>query len=359
VLQLLAGVWSFVLALNSLPFPSALFEQARQPLSRVKLPAQIESLSARACQSCHTEVYKQWLGSRHAKSATNRIFAASFRREPLRWCVYCHAPLPEQDAALQNVRLVRPGIWPIVDEGVNCAVCHVRDGAILVARSPSPAAQRAHPVRVVAELRQASFCGGCHQFNFPRPGMPIHYTAEPMQDTLSEWRRTTQEKSCQDCHMPRGTHGFPGGHDSTLLRDTLSAEVTRQPAGHLRIELRARAAGHRVPTGDPFRQLQVKLYAEKDDAAPLRTYAFGRRFRNPPGGAPDTWVLARDMSIPPPEKGREAVRTLDLKNGDVSTVKSAKYWRLLLSYPAPSSVPDLRGDDLAIEVTRGVVTPPP
>jgi hypothetical protein len=346
----LGSLWSFALAAAALS-ASVLFEGARRPLRGVTPPPNIPSLSAHDCSTCHDAIYKQWLASRHAQSFTNRIFVASFRREPLSWCVYCHAPLPEQAKALAGARHIRVRALPLVDEGVNCAVCHIRNGAILRARAPSAAALRAHRMRVVPSLATSEFCGGCHQFNVPRPGLPVRYTAEPMQDTLAEWRRTTRNKECQDCHMAGGGHAFPGGHDVALLRNTLRVHITPKN-DRLQIELEANGAGHRVPTGDPFRRLQLQLLSEEQAATPLGTYSFGRRFRNPPHGDKDTWVLAQDLSIPPPTQGTTAVRSFTAK------AMGAKYWRLLFSYPAPSSRADLQGDDIAVEVLRGAVPQP-
>lgn len=344
---MLGSLWSIALAAAALS-ASGLFEGARRPLRSVTPPANIPSLSARDCSKCHDAIYKQWQASRHSQSFTNRIFAASFRREPLAWCIYCHAPLPEQVKALAGTRGIRGGDSPLVDEGVNCAVCHIRNGAILSAHEPSAAGQRAHPMRRVPALGTSEFCGGCHQFNFPRPGLPVRYSQQPMQDTLAEWRRTEQKKECQDCHMPGGGHTFPGGHDIPFLRNTLQVHIT--PKGHrLQIDLQANGAGHRVPTGDPFRRLQLQLLSNEQATVPLSTYSLGRRFRNPPNGDKDTWVLIQDLSIPPPTQDGTAVRSF------TAPALGAKYFRLLFSYPAPSSRPDLQGDDVAVEVLRGAV----
>ena len=347
-----AGLFLAALSLG----PTVWFEQARRPLQHVRAPAQIPSLSATACRPCHEKQYVTWRASRHAESFTNRIFAASFRREPLRWCVYCHAPLPAQAQALQGVTLVPTSVDPLVAEGINCAVCHVRDGAILGAQPPSAAAQRAHPVRQAKELAQSTFCAGCHQFNFPRSGLPIRYTDEPMQDTFAEWRRAPHSPSCQQCHMKQGEHSFPGGHDVPLLRETISASLLRLPSGQLQVTLTARNAGHRVPTGDPFRRLVLKLYRERNQAEPLHRYSFGRQFRRPPGGAADAWTLVQDTSIPPPQDGQNASRVIALPTDP--TEPAATYFRLSYSYPAPSSLPDLTGEDIAVELQHGAIENP-
>ena len=132
-----------MLALVVLAAPP-LLEQGRRPLRDVTPPAEVGSLSARACGACHEAEYRQWAGSRHAQAFTNSLFAASFGRKPQAWCVHCHAPLPEQLAPA-----LEPGgkEEPLLAEGVNCAACHVRGGEVLTAREPDPAALSAHPVR--------------------------------------------------------------------------------------------------------------------------------------------------------------------------------------------------------------------
>lgn len=172
-----------------------------------------------------------------------------------------------------------------------------------------------------------------------------------MQDTLEEWRRAPGAKSCQGCHMDRGSHRFPGGHDQALLRATVSATVRQLGDGRLRAELRATSAGHRVPTGDPFRRLTIELCEEPSCAAPLAGLLFGRAFRK----TAESWALARDTAIPPPAGGTEARRALDLTP---EPGPPARYWRLLYGYAAPSSEKDLSGDDVAVEVLRGSVMGP-
>lgn len=322
------------------PWSTPLFEQARRPLRHVTPPPQIASLSAEACGLCHATQYRQWLGSRHAQAFTNRIFVASYRREPMRWCRNCHAPLPEQAHAL-------------TEEGINCAACHVRDGAVLGSTTPTDKALAAHPVRVTGALRDPDFCGGCHQFNFPRDGAAVRYTDQPMQDTVAEWRRTGAKDTCQSCHMAAGSHGFPGGHDADWMRATVRATARQLPEGKVAVELRASGVGHRMPTGDPFRRLVVDLCADEPCAEPLYSVTFGRRFRRKGDG----WTLVRDSTLPAPGSavgGPQATRTIEVA---LLGGRQVRTWRLRYAYAAPSTEGDLAGSDVAIELSSGPVAP--
>ncbi len=318
-------------ALHLLGAPS-LFEEARRPLARAVMPAGMAP-SARACAGCHADRYAEWAASRHASAFTNPTFVASFRREPMRWCRNCHAPLPAQAARDA----------PLAGEGVNCAACHVRDGQVLTARPPTDAARAAHPMRVEPALAGADFCGGCHQFNFPGDRPPFHYTAAPMQDTLAEWRASAaarRGRACQACHMPGGAHRFPGGRDRALLDGSFALTVERAGPGRVRARLAAAGAGHRVPTGDPFRRLVLELCGDDACDPPLARARFARGFRK----APDGWALAADTAVPP-GGAREVSLAAD----------GARWWRLTYLYAAPGTEADLADDERQLELRRGAL----
>ena len=331
--------------------PGALFEQALRPLTQVTAPAKIGSLSADACAPCHAKIYRQWEASRHRQAFTNRIFAVSFRGEPMRWCIYCHAPLPEQAAALGQTRVA----WaptPLVAEGVNCAVCHIRDGFILSKKVPSVAAQEAHPIRQEPQLAQAEFCGSCHQFNFPHDQPPLRYTSEPMQNTLAEWRRSAAAKegqSCQHCHMAGGAHEFPGAHNTAYLRAALAARVQRAADGSIVVWLQSQGIGHNLPTGDPFRRLKLFLCSEPQCAEPRGTLLFGRIFDKVEGGS----RLAADWTIAAPATGRGAERSLVVRE----LGPDAAYFRLTYSYAARATERYLAKEDVEIELASGPIEP--
>lgn len=270
------------------------------------------------CGACHEKQYAEWRSSRHSVAFTNRIFAASYAREPMRWCLSCHAPSPEQQRAIGEARRVEEVSAPEVADGVSCIACHVRDGRVLTKR----------------ELGAPEFCASCHQFNFP------HQT-EPMQDTVAEWRRAGGQERCQDCHMPRGAHTFPGAHDRSFLARAVEVNVSGSDDGVV-VRLQARGAAHRVPTGDPFRRLIVQLCGEPSCDEPDASPSFGRVFAREGEG----WRLVADESLP---AGGSRTRAVKLDRA------RPIYWRLLYGYAASSSAPSLDGEDWSSELQRGVV----
>jgi len=172
--------WLFVLVAAADLFPHG--------LAPIDAGARSE-LRAAACAGCHANVHADWRRSRHGLAWTNAIFQREYRDRPLEWCVHCHAPLVEQLAE------VRRGGGPLANEGVNCAVCHVR-GARILARTKRP--QSPHDTDARADFGGPQYCAGCHQFNFPviaadptgqGPGRVTGYTAHPMQDTVNQHAR--------------------------------------------------------------------------------------------------------------------------------------------------------------------------
>lgn len=335
--------WLVLLALGSL------FEQALRPLQQVTPPPPIASLSAQACAPCHPREYAQWRGSRHAQAYRNRLFQSSYRREPEAWCIYCHAPLPAQSRAAlgsQNERLAEP----LLDEGINCAVCHVREGAILTSRAATAPASAAHAMRREPLLSTSAFCAGCHEFNFPRHAPPLSYSAAPMQSTFAEWQRTERTRDCQDCHMPRGEHRFPGGHDVEYLRQHVSIALQRS-ADQLQIRVRATGIGHSFPTGDPFRRLRLSLCSEESCSDPELILLFRRGYRR----TATSYVLERDTTLPPPGPSGVSIRDLTMPLPDELKSLAVLHYRLSYAYAAPSTEPDLRPEERAAELARGTV----
>lgn len=344
-----APLWLLTaLLLAQSPPSSELFEKGLRPLPRVRPPASIGSLSAAACGTCHAAAYREWMGSRHRQSFTNRLFVVSYREEPMRWCIYCHAPLPEQAQALGTTR-VAFAASPLVAEGINCAVCHVRDGFILSARTPSAKGLSAHPMREEKQLAQAEFCGGCHQFNIPHDQPPLRYTDEVMQNTLEEWRRSDaarEGRSCQRCHMPNGTHRFPGAHTPDFMIRATAVRVRRTTEG-IAVWLSGRQVGHNFPTGDPFRRLVLQFCSEPRCEEPLGSLLFGRVFEKRPSGS----HLVADWTMPPSQGGRDGERTLVVRE----LGPEATHFRLVYAYAPRGIEKSLTTSDRELVLASGTI----
>ncbi|HEX2568482.1 MAG TPA: multiheme c-type cytochrome [Polyangia bacterium] len=262
-----------------------LFTVGLAPLDLGDTPPAMRSASA--CEPCHGEAHAEWRASRHAQSWQNPIFQREYQARPSAWCVNCHAPL---------------GLQAAVNEGVNCAVCHVRDGRILAARHRpgSP-----HDTDVRADFGTPGYCAGCHQFNFPRfADAPeehekvVGYTAHPMQNTVAEHAAgPLAGESCRSCHaQSAGRHLYPGAHDPKMLERALELTVCRA-GDDLVATVKNRGAGHRVPTGDVHRHLVLRAWRPSAPEA-LSELVLGRRFAPLPDGGKR---LVADTTLAPGE----------------------------------------------------------
>ncbi|MCB9780372.1 MAG: hypothetical protein H6742_17540 [Alphaproteobacteria bacterium] len=211
------------------------------------------------CADCHEAVASAFAGSRHAHAATNPAFAVSWAQHPDGWCLQCHAPTVAAQEALLGFTAI-PGVRyedrdTTATAGVTCAVCHLREGpSVASTTSGSAAAAAAHPVTPEPGLGSA-VCGDCHAFQFQQhtPRTPLALGDAPAQDTLAEWRASGSVQDCADCHLDG--HRFPG-------RELLDVDVAFVLApGRVDATL-SHSAGHAVPTGDPFRALELSLCAD-------------------------------------------------------------------------------------------------
>jgi hypothetical protein len=253
-----------------------------QGLAPVDSGAPAPELSAQRCAPCHGGAHAEWQESRHGRAWTNAIFQREFRQDPLDWCVHCHAPLREQFTEVSR------GGGPLADEGVTCAVCHLRGGK-MQARTAHPGSP--HDTVASADFGGPGFCGGCHQFNFPfidRSGPHARvaaYSTNPMQDTVAQHARGPRAAiQCVQCHAASpGGHAFPGGHDPAMLARAVTVETCRA-GGSLQVRLENAGAGHNVPTGDLHRHLVLRLWRS---SAPERLHEtiLGRRFAPAPDGS--------------------------------------------------------------------------
>jgi predicted CXXCH cytochrome family protein len=268
--------------------------------------------SADRCLGCHAVEAAAWVGSRHAVASTNPTFQTSFAQTRHPWCTRCH-----------------------LEGGVGCLACHLGEGGGLVGLEPSLAARLVHPVSHDARLADERLCARCHQFDLPPPGglvpgqLPVHLTDTPGQDTVEEWRGSAaaaRGETCTSCHDP---HAAEGAHAPALVREALTVDARRD--GDLAtFTLTARGAAHAVPTGDPFRRLQLEVCASERCEVPLATTALERRLSRDRDGA--GWTV-RDRRIPPATAGDEASLTVSLPLGEVPAAGAR--WRLLFLLADP------------------------
>jgi hypothetical protein len=275
------------------------------------------------------------------------MFRASWDRAPDGWCLECHEPLPAGQEALIGA-LARPGVRrPAegVGQGVTCAVCHLVDGVVLTGPAPSRAAAAAHPVRAEPGLGSEA-CARCHEFPFQNHTRlaPFSLGDEPAQSTFSEWASSdaaARGETCASCHLPDGDHHFDGSHDGALWRGLLAVTLEPQP-GTAVITLTGDLP-HAVPTGDPFRRLELRLCADRA----CRTLAGEAELRRVFAPDATTWRLASDTTLPA-SRGGPTERRLE-----VPVTAPAVAWELWLMYGERRLEPLLPRDEVGRRVDRG------
>ncbi len=303
------------------------FPRGLAPIEGITLSGR--SVDARACAACHPKQHAQWSTSRHAVASTNPVYTASLQdASPRGWCANCHGPRATDRQA-----------------GIDCAVCHVRDDAVLVSsrEAKTDAARAAHPVRVEPMLAEPRFCAGCHQFDTPDPDRESSapngfFSGHPMQDTFGEWQRAKVDQDCQDCHMDEAGHRFPGAHTPDLVRSAVDVQITRHDRG-IRAVLTSRDIGHDLPTGDPFRRLVFRLCETATCAGPQHKTVLMRRFDEDFRPIDDQTI---QTGVP---------RVLELPDGPFIR------WQLDYFYGEPRFEPGLPDDEVGFTITSGPVPP--
>lgn len=282
------------------------------------------------CGSCHQEAYEAWAGSLHASAASDPLFLAGFAEDPDLRCARCHAPLAEDQTAFRQALRSKERLGPALREapvlarptGIGCAVCHVRDGAVLTAR---PITTAEHPTRYEPRLKSSELCGSCHQFRFERGhGVGATLSEHVVQDTWREHRSWGGQERCQDCHRQ---HRYPGAHDPELLRRSLVVETRSLGPERQALLLRTVDVGHRFPSGDLFRHLRVEVELEL-------VATIGRRFELVLGPGEPTKRLSEDNTLAPGELRRIEV-----------AARPGQRWRILYRFtsadrPPSQSQPD-------------------
>lgn len=306
---------------------SGLFTRGLAPLDLGATPEDLRS--AGACGECHSEIWDEWAASRHAVAWTNGIFQREYTLQALDWCVRCHAPLATGSA---------DSVGSVESQGVNCAVCHLRDGQMLASskRPDSP-----HDTRVVPGMETAAYCAGCHQFNFPfldETRQVTRYTDHPMQSTVAEFHagvRKDQPGECLGCHgNTPARHRLPGAHSVEVLQHAVVMDVCRV-GQKVQVALTNQGAGHSVPTGDLHRHLVLRVWRS---TAPERLFEqrIGRLFAPAPD---DGKVITEDTSIPPGETRRYATGLRALGPADDPINAELRYVYTADEVPKPGNDP--------------------
>jgi hypothetical protein len=266
------------------------------------------------CGNCHQEILREWSGSGHARSVTNRRFLNLYDgsdwkgRPSAGWnllaehpdgagvCTACHAPaLAFAEDAYYDLSKAHG----TAAHGVHCDYCHkiadVANDQIGLAHGrfglkllrPARGQLFLGPLDDVDRgedsfapiYRQSLYCASCHEGTV----FGVHAYG-----TYSEWLQSParqEAKQCQTCHMaPTGTlinlapgkggidrdprtlsnHSMFAGSQLDMLRRCLKLDarpVRRMNTVDVAVTLLADDVGHRVPTGFPDRQLILVVEA--------------------------------------------------------------------------------------------------
>jgi len=280
-------------------------DEFAKPIAFTSNPAGLESLRASECGGCHVEIYREWSKSMHARAWTDPYFQADFVFDGSQQvCLNCHIPLQNQQENLVTGFRDRARFKPLLkknpdfdaglqQEGVTCAVCHVRDNYII---GPYGVNDAPHPSRYDPSMADGfGVCRKCHVASGKR--WDTFYRLPPC-GTVAEIREETPgaKINCTQCHMPEivrpvakgmlprpgGMHTWKGGHDQETVRQALQVnlEVSRDKSnsGRAHITLTNTGAGHYLPTGTPDRHLSVefRLINEQGETIKQKIYLLKR-----------------------------------------------------------------------------------
>lgn len=267
-------IWRFLRPLNIF----VVDERFERPIT-MDTPQGLRSLSAEECRPCHEEIYREWSGSMHAHAWTEPYFQVDYRYDGSQQiCLNCHTPLANQQENLVLGFRDREKFKPILapnphfdpelrDEGVTCAVCHVRGGRII---GPFNSGRAPHPVEVDTSMSSGMKpCERCHVASGERWDT---FYAIPACGTVVEIERGGKRPDCIGCHLPgvvrpaakglptrKGRmHLFRGGHSPEWVKKALQVKY-RKEADRFVITLTNVGTTHSFPTGTPDRHLTLEL----------------------------------------------------------------------------------------------------
>jgi hypothetical protein len=145
------------------------------------------------------------------------------------------------------------------EQGLVCAVCHVRQHARFgppkrPEAPPSPPVLPHGGVTRTAAFERSEFCMGCHQFE--EDGFAL--SGKLLENTHEEWKASRFAKEgvqCQNCHMPDRRHQWRGIHDPEMVKSGVTVELSAKkpsyrPGEMLQAALRITnsGVGHHFPT---------------------------------------------------------------------------------------------------------------
>jgi len=243
-----------------------------------------------ACKSCHIDIYQQWSQAMMSQAYTHHWDEIEYfdlavahgkvdeKFKPVSdGCNGCHTPLAFMAG---DVPPPRPSENSRANESVSCDVCHTinsfkgdtpfnfsyvsEPGRLKYGPKPGLTSPH-HDTRESDFMKQAEFCGNCHNEKDPW-GIWV-------KSTQLEWKEGPYSKEgvpCHQCHMPKAwgknatmseasmvaQHLFHGAHDPGKLAGAIEMrihpeerEVEYDGTVVLKVQLFNAKAGHKIPTG--------------------------------------------------------------------------------------------------------------
>jgi hypothetical protein len=264
------------------------------------VPEGLAGIRASDCGVCHKAIYAEWRKSAHANALVDPQFQVEWAKDRHLWlCLNCHVPLTNQQTSVvtgvHDGDLHRPVAEPnptydsgLAEEGITCAVCHVREGTVLGLHGDTAAP---HPVRAAPDKLSFEACLVCHNALGQFGGTLVCNF-----DTGDDWRRTglPEDTDCVLCHMPQvirplaqgaaakgsrshtwygaGIPKFFADSSSVPVRSGLDIEIVPDPEGYrpgekgrIKVTVANRHAGHSVPTGDVERFVLISMRLKNED----------------------------------------------------------------------------------------------
>ncbi len=326
-----------------------------------EIPENLESLSASECGECHEEIYREWQQSNHAIALQDPQFQAEWAKDDSLWvCLNCHTPLQNQQEFIilgkrggdyfQPAQQANPHFDPELQaESITCAVCHVRDGAVIGTRGDLEEAP--HKVRKDPRFLSREFCLTCHNItDVLTPTLVCSFQSG------DEWATSPYPAAGQDCiscHMPvihrplvsggtaRQTRRhtwvgsaipkFPGEDDIVEgYKSGLDVVVHSSPemltagdSSFLTVSVTNQRAGHFLPTGDPeyFLTVDLRLTDKQGNTVIDTTFRVGQEW--------EWWPEVRKL-------GDNRLKPLEQRNYTLAVetpqVEENFYWEVIITY---------------------------
>ena len=172
--------------------------------------------------------------------------------------------------------------------------------------------------------------------------MPVAYKGDPVQNTYQEWAaHPSAQGACQTCHMPQGKHTFLGAHNTEWVNKSLS--VTQQQ--ETLVIATTAAVGHAVPTGDPFRRMELRVCSESCDTV-VQRHVFGIVHQYING----VMRIVQDTRLQAPGMPGDSVR--------IALPDTATHWELTYFFADPRLHDALPKDEVSVLLQSGSIARP-